>query len=153
MVAQILALPSLNLRGWPYSHSLWDSSIPLPLCNSAVRIGCLPFLPCTPGWVGDRRRCWLGGTLRKQWEEDPDFLSLTLKLICYCSAALFILPRAWLELQWLHFFLKVLICCNLFNHEEVRPEPCGVLSCALAVFGGGWRTVRPRILGHAQHWT
>lgn len=108
-------LPSLNLRGLPYTYSLWDRSVPLPLCDSTVHSGCLPFLPCTPGWAGDRRRCWLGGAHREQWEEDPDFLSLTLKLICYCSAALFILPCAWSKLQWLHFFPRMLMCCSLLT--------------------------------------
>lgn len=153
MVAQILALPSLNLRGWPYAHSLWDSSTPLPLCNSAVHTGWLPFLPCTPGWVGDRRRCWLGGTHRKQWEEDPDFLSLSLKLNLLLLSSLIYPASCLVRITVAAFLSQGVNMLQPLNHEEVRPEPCGVLSCALAVFGGGWRTVRPRILKHAQHWT
>lgn len=73
---------------WPQAHSLWDSSIPLLLCSATTCSDCyLPFLPCTPGQVGDLVE--LTGSTEKRIQ--ISCLSLSGS-ICYSSAAFLIYP-------------------------------------------------------------
>lgn len=84
------------LPWWVVPSPLQCETVTLP-CSQVVQGMLFPsFLPCIPGQVRGGRRLWLGRASRECWEQDPDLLSLTLRLNLLLFSTRLIYPTSCL---------------------------------------------------------